>query len=389
MRKEIADWKKRFKFYLNKRVALEKELDKEFRKELHHFYSVENEIKQEELKKLKKLLKKHNEDDTRETTEFSTYLTKLFPTKNYTEYTKEETLRLEAYNARLTDEEKIEIKRDKKFVEQIGQLQFFPGKTEIKHRKNGETYTVKEPAYFKGRVFMHGTWITQKHHYNEVWAAQNFHPTFLAFVKSCKGKWLKIPPGDPSDEKAPKYLRSKVRNAHRQLKNSTCCISGFACALAYIATKENHSYVNEAALILAGRAADFEGKSFKEQLGFIDDTMKKIVPGIGQYIKFNVHRAKRKRSPLLKSTLIEVLTPYPTLVMPIGEDGSKSHVVTVVDDLIFDSTQKYALKLTQQSLDWICGECGCSEIGEAVRFCTEINKKHRFKFGSEHRENWK
>jgi hypothetical protein len=39
-RKEIADWKKRFKFYLNKRVALEKELDQEFRKELHHFYSV-------------------------------------------------------------------------------------------------------------------------------------------------------------------------------------------------------------------------------------------------------------------------------------------------------------------------------------------------------------
>ena len=126
MRKEIADWKKRFKFYLNKRVALEKELDQEFRKELHHFYSVENENKQEELKKLKKLLKKHNQDDTRETTEFSTYLTKLFPTKNYTEYTKEETLRLEAYNARLTDEEKIEIKRDRKFVEQIGQLQFFP-----------------------------------------------------------------------------------------------------------------------------------------------------------------------------------------------------------------------------------------------------------------------
>jgi hypothetical protein len=201
-RKEIADWKKRFKFYLNKRVALEKELDQEFRKELHHFYSVENENKQEELKKLKKLLKKHNEDDTRESTELSTYLTKLFPTKNYTEYAKEETLRLEAYNARRTDDEKIEIKRDRKFVEQIGQLQFFPGKTEIKHRKNGETYTVKEPAYFKGRVFMHGTWITQKHHYNEVWAAQNFHPTFLAFVKSCKGKWLKIPPGDPSDEKA-------------------------------------------------------------------------------------------------------------------------------------------------------------------------------------------
>ena len=43
--------------------------------------------------------------------------------------------------------------------------------------------------------------------------------------------------------------------------------------------------------------------------------------------------------------------------------------MTVVDNIIFDSTQKRALKLKKESLDWICGSRnGCESIDQAVRF---------------------
>ena len=61
-------------------------------------------------------------------------------------------------------------------------------------------------------------------------------------------------------------------------------------------------------------------------------------------------------------------TIYPTLVVPIGNDGSTGHAISIVDDLIFDSTKENALKLCRESLDWICGRYGCKELYIAMRF---------------------
>ena len=53
-----------------------------------------------------------------------------------------------------------------------------------------------------------------------------------------------------------------------------------------------------------------------------------------------------------------------------GMDNSISHAVTVIDDLVFDSTQEYALKLTMESLDFICLQFkGVGSIQEAYHFC--------------------
>ena len=66
------------------------------------------------------------------------------------------------------------------------------------------------------------------------------------------------------------------------------------------------------------------------------------------------------------------------MVVPQGKDDSVGHAVCVVDDLIFDSTQKYALKLTKESLDWICGAGGCVGFF-ALRFETKVGKGPPFK----------
>ena len=91
---------------------------------------------------------------------------------------------------------------------------------------------------------------------------------------------------------------------------------------------------------------------------------------------------------LLPDQLVELLTPYPTLVVPVGWDGSMSHAVTVVDDLIFDSTQTHAFKLTRQSIDWICGDCGCRELAVAVRFQHPFKKKFGKFFNKDISLNW-
>jgi hypothetical protein len=79
---------------------------------------------------------------------------------------------------------------------------------------------------------------------------------------------------------------------------------------------------------------------------------------------------------------------YPTLVIPLGRDGSVSHAVCVVDDLIFDSTQPWALKCVEESLSWVCncGEKGFVDISLAVRFERPFKTKKLVRQGN---KNWK
>ena len=77
-----------------------------------------------------------------------------------------------------------------------------------------------------------------------------------------------------------------------------------------------------------------------------------------------------------------------TLVVPRGEDGSVNHAVCVVDDLVFDSTQEVALKLTAETLDWICGGSGMKEIKEAYRFNHGHGTKEKYKPKGSTRNWW-
>jgi hypothetical protein len=74
-------------------------------------------------------------------------------------------------------------------------------------------------------------------------------------------------------------------------------------------------------------------------------------PTIGRPTKFNVQGKRR----LTMKDLLENPTPYPTVVIPVRRNGYCSHCVCVVDDLIFDSITPYALRLHEDSFEWIFG----------------------------------
>ena len=61
------------------------------------------------------------------------------------------------------------------------------------------------------------------------------------------------------------------------------------------------------------------------------------------------------------------------------KNGNQNHAFCVVDDLIFDSTQSFAMKLMKESVEWICKpNDGFERIKAAYRFQQKFNTK----------ENW-
>ena len=70
--------------------------------------------------------------------------------------------------------------------------------------------------------------------------------------------------------------------------------------------------------------------------------MKRYVKTIGVGYPYNRNfSTSRKKKKLPKMTIEDLLykkTIYPTVVIPEGRDNDVGHAITVVDDLIFDST---------------------------------------------------
>jgi hypothetical protein len=90
---------------------------------------------------------------------------------------------------------------------------------------------------------------------------------------------------------------------------------------------------------------------------------------------------------LTVNNLIRCKTPYLTVVSPKGVDGSADHAVCVVDDIVFDARLIHAFKLCDESLMWVCGPKGVSDLRTVHRFCLPHGVKKR-KHEREMRHSW-
>ena len=107
----------------------------------------------------------------------------------------------------------------------------------------------------------------------------------------------------------------------------------------------------------------------------VKELMKTLLQQVGIPITFNKHRKQKKTITLTPQDLCEEKSKYLHLICPIGKDGSRNHAISIVDNLIFDARYKVALKLSIQSLNFVCGEDGMWELGTVLRFCNPFGVK--------------
>ena len=103
-------------------------------------------------------------------------------------------------------------------------------------------------------------------------------------------------------------------------------------------------------------------------------------------VSYAKKRKKRNKRWINLDELCHLNSPFPFVAILRGRDGSTNHAVTIVDDIIFDSTLEYAMKLRIQSFHWICGIGGCDGIHTGIHFNDNYNYKKRFV--RECKKNW-
>ena len=201
------------------------------------------------------------------------------------------------------------------------------------------------------------------------WMRYCFKPEYIKLLMKHPKVWHRVEIGSPDahyDDPPPSYV-TKVRVAYQQGDKHRCLFLSLASALHYIG-------LSEEALKLADASIGKELIPVSEAIAALRTSMEVMAPMLGRPTLFNTARTGRKRRDLSIVDLWKY-TPYPTVLIPIGSDGSVNHAVCVVDDLIFDSTLPYALECRQESMDWICSgkHGGFVGIRQALRFSNPIN----------------
>jgi hypothetical protein len=196
--------------------------------------------------------------------------------------------------------------------------------------------------------------------------------------------WYPVPAGKCNPNDAPSSLKTKVLVRFQQHDQDYCLLHSFANALDYIGMSL------EARIIAKNIKREIKDRSLDSGLDLIKLLVSEHVPSLANYETFGMLAKKKKKSTnrhLSIEQLCREKTPYPTIVIPSGNDGSVNHAVCVVDDLVFDSTQNYALKLKKGSFDFAVGPKGASGIFGAIRFYRP-NKKGIQPMRREMKNNW-
>jgi hypothetical protein len=202
------------------------------------------------------------------------------------------------------------------------------------------------------------------------WVKLCFHPDYVKLLMTKPREWHRVVVGEQrADEKPPpnNYV-TKIMVPYPQGKRDRCLFLCLASALDYMGLKAEAFKLSE----MASKGESLPGK---DGIRVLTACMKKCAPSLAIPTIFQESQKKRKR--IMTPEDLEDYNPYPTVVIPFGKDGSISHAICVIDDLIFDTTQAFALKCTRQSINWICncGSQGFEDIYAAYRFERGFNCK--------------
>ena len=131
--------------------------------------------------------------------------------------------------------------------------------------------------------------------------------------------------------------------AYQQGAKDTCVLSSFASALHY---KGEMSYAK-----IVSEKVQVRGATLLKDLA---DVVNKHFRGY-QFVKVPSHWDILQNNPVQNITLVQLQ----------GRDGGTGYAVSVLGDLIFDSSWRYALVRCSSRLDWCCGTGGFLKVYKA------------------------
>ena len=174
-------------------------------------------------------------------------------------------------------------------------------------------------------------------------------PQLIQESKSRPNTWVSLPLGDSRADSPPVHLCTNVKCLYEQHEKPYCVTYCAASALFYCG-------FDLQARDLAAQAPLLAPLCMNSQLDNLRTFLPNLVPLIGGVTVFGKRCAgnnKKKRS-FSWEDLFTDMTPYPILVVAARKsNGRMTHAFCVVDDLIFDSSSSFALKLTMESINWI------------------------------------
>jgi hypothetical protein len=240
---------------------------------------------------------------------------------------------------------------------------------ELVDRTNRTTIKRWEYNYFVGKK-SDGTCF--KEQLQPAWCEYVFDLVFTELCRLAPGVFLHVPLGSAVMEcQAPSLIRTKVGVSFPQGNKEYCLTFSVASAMRYIGLRTEAEKVGAH----AGRMNKYPGDL---ALSKVVELVRECAPQIGGYKTFNPNTKKKVAQKLSLDDLVRHRTPCLTIVQPIGNDGSNDHIVTVVDDLVFDTRFPVALKLSRQAFQWICGKQGCWKLGRVYRFIESHNTPQKF-----------
>ena len=202
-----------------------------------------------------------------------------------------------------------------------------------------------------------------------------YDPKLVRAARELPNEWLGPSLGDSGTGDAPYYLTTKVVTIYQQHANPYCLSHSLASALFYC-DSQNFRIASEGLVQLGQMITGIPGIHFDAQIKMVREYMAEHVPLLGRPTLYgrrpNTHLRKLRR--ITWDELLLNVTPFPTVVIPRLPSGEATHAFCVVDDLIFDSTTPFALRLCRDSVTWLFREI-FPELYQVIRFDHKVSPK--------------
>ncbi|CAJ1947037.1 unnamed protein product [Cylindrotheca closterium] len=248
---------------------------------------------------------------------------------------------------------------------EIWKIRYEPPNTD----KTEPTFRLMLGSRTKSRIFVSNVTVAYVKHY----LGKGFVEKCIAYGERCSSRGINqpsffVPLGDSNLDVAPNHCLLKLQKNGDQMKmlpyvkgNNNCCLGfSLANALHYLNFHKESWKLYQQSHDLSELDATAQ---FKWLLAWVQVSVEGVAP-------LSLKESKEHFDGMVGVTkCLKSLAQQELVVfVPKVKDGTNTHAVACTHGLIFDSTQKYPMKLCRDSLSFIAGSAGFGGIWRSRLF---------------------